>query len=261
MSFRFAPTAAICIALVSIALAGCQATAGGRNLPIDLRYAKTDQGYVNSGLGQLGNLIYVDLAEKTASPVEVVTLDPAAIATSGNSSLTTSNISGFEVSFAGLPLSLAEQVQVKADIGRKSAIKLVDFELAELRHPWEAVTARLNTLDEDAKVAWRLQDAVAGRDRIYVLVSRKVSANSADFYVGDRNDAGSGIEIAVGPTKLKLIAANNSRLTWSGKGTPVLIGLYAFAMRLDAGRYRFRTLTLAEERRVRENLIASLKGA
>lgn len=243
MPCRFALAAA-----VAASLAGCQAGAGGREVGIDLRYAKTDQGYVNSGLGQLGHLIYVDLREKTARPVEFIALDANAIATSGASSLTSANVSGFSLSFGGLPLPPAQQLQVEADIGRKSAIRLVDFEIAELRQPWEAVTARMQTLDEDAKIAWQLPDAVAARDRIYVLVARKVSANSADFYVGDRNEAGSGIEIGVGPAKLKLVATNNSRLSWSGKGTPVLIGLYAFAVRIEDGRYRFRSLTASEQR-------------
>jgi hypothetical protein len=204
----------------TLLLGGCNGD--DKQIVADLSFAATSQGWLNNSFAEAGHIYYINVdngrtAQNAGSGVvtcnyiggvEVSTADFNPISTT-RGSLSASQIQGVTISASWIPAAQAPNVAL--DIGRRSTVQLTNYVTRELKNT-NAIFARAMAT---RLTPGQMQAVAESPSAAFALVYIDISADSADYYVGDINaNTGNGVTVAVGGVNVKATVTSNSTQNW-----------------------------------------------
>ncbi|BAF86861.1 class-II DAHP synthetase family [Azorhizobium caulinodans ORS 571] len=224
--------------LVLLTLCGCNA-----DVLVDTNFATTPAGMLNSGMGEIGTLYLINAKKMEARRIETIPVEEGAVRNSGSASLEISQLEGFSFTVSAKDGSPTQDQLAKATaaLSSQSRLVLTDYSKSEIRAPWEPIVAQLRLRTPTSEIdPWSLDEAIRSNDIFYVFVAGSISAGSARFYIGEKEDSdGNGISLNIEKNlDASIKFTNRSQTAWQGRGVPVIIKLYTFRVTKGANGYR-----------------------
>ena len=213
------------IIISSLLLAGCEP------IKVDISYSHTNQGYINDGLFKNGDLFLVDTVNNSISRIKTIDVSTYETAPSGKSTLTASNITGFTVS-ANFNITQTQKDSISANLSKEMTIQLTNFAKTSINSPYDVIANELRTTAvEQLANEWRSDETVDSNTKYYLFVSQNINADSARFYLGDKEaGTGNGLTLNIEGQSLQATIQSRSSNVWQGSGTPVLVTFYPFKL-------------------------------
>lgn len=198
---------AMALLVVAFVLSSC-----AKQVSVDLNYASTNLGYLNSGGYTSGSLLLWDRRKSTVAALENVAClrriatnpNPTRIETSYDFSLK-----------GGGELTPAELAFVRASIERRTSLVAEDVRRFQCS---SIVTSLTNHINSDPTVLsdWYFQDVLTNPDLLYVFVTDVAIGDSIEVKVDNRSGATAGLPLKLGASKINVEIDRSSLQKLSG---------------------------------------------
>lgn len=223
--------------ILLLVISACQ------TVTVDVSHVKTDKGFLNSSLGNLGDLYLFDTSTLKVDKLANVNLTKIKTGFSFN------NIKAVDLQGVDIRgnLDATIKAQVELEIANKSFIELEKGKSIEYEETFNALSKRINreiSRGRNLGFSWFLDEATEPNSSLrYLLVYGAVLSEKAKIGFDSSLVTGGKIEIPTGRFgSLTIKVSGSSVEEFEGEAIPVFLKIFAIQAFKDknTGNYKFR---------------------
>jgi hypothetical protein len=231
---------AIVVAAWCVPFAGCN-----QYVVVEPSFARTDAGFINSGLDNVASLFLWDIGSNKIVRVSDLNLPTKHLTVEGSGTrYIATNLRATRIKIAAGALLPEDIVRIETAISQKTKLELVDYTIERYPDPVTSFVNKVNSASDVEKEVLRIQEAAVPASQFrYILVDRGIRGEKVSLSIDNDARTGATFPVSLASGQINIEISGSGLQKFEGGNIPAIINFRVLKVskytRAEGVFYRF----------------------